>query len=154
MSGNGWRAKEELFFKAYHESITGYYNWSWMWDRLASYYLQGIKDYGFVHFDIKDFKMINELYNHQVANEVLIRVTENIEAHKDWIYFGARCDNDNFALMIKDMPEHETREKLEKFFDENVNTEYLNAHWEDLAEDYLMRVADDADLACIIDFIR
>lgn len=45
-------------------------------------------------------------------------------------------------------------EKTEKFFDENVNTEYLNAHWEDLAEDYLMRVADDADLACIIDFIR
>lgn len=45
-------------------------------------------------------------------------------------------------------------EKTEKFFDENVNTEYLNTHWEDLAECYLMRVADDADLECIIDFIR
>lgn len=45
-------------------------------------------------------------------------------------------------------------EKTEKFFDENVNTEYLNTHWEDLAEYYLMRVADDADLECIIDFIR
>lgn len=116
--------KEELHFKAYHEAITGYYNWTWMWDRLTSYYREGVKDYGFVHFDIKDFKMINELYNHQVANEVLIRVTENIEAHKDWIYFGARCDNDNFALMIKDMPEHETREKLEKFFDEISRLEH------------------------------
>ena len=45
-------------------------------------------------------------------------------------------------------------EKTEKFFDENVNTKYLNTHWEDLAECYLMRVADDADLECIIDFIR
>ena len=116
--------KEELHFKAYHEAITGYYNWTWMWDRLTCYYREGVKDYGFVHFDIKDFKMINELYNHQVANEVLIRVTENIEAHKDWIYFGARCDNDNFALMIKDMPEHETREKLEKFFDEISRLEH------------------------------
>ena len=110
--------KEDLYFKAYHEAITGYYNWAWMWERLETFYLEGVKDYGFVHFDIKDFNMINELYNHQVANEVLIRVTQNIEEHKDWIYFGARCDNDNFALMIKDMPEDEVREKLTDFFEE------------------------------------
>ena len=109
-------SKEELYHKAFHESITGYYNWSWMWDRLASYYRDGIRDYSFVHFDVKDFKMINELYNHQVANDVLCRIARNIEAHKDWIYFGARCDNDNFALMIKDMPEDEIREKLADFF--------------------------------------
>lgn len=111
-------SKDELRFKAFHDPITGYYNWSWMWDRLASFYLDGIKDYGFVHFDIKDFNMINELYDHQVANDVLISVTRNIEAHKDWIYFGARCDNDNFALMIHDMPETEVREKLTEFFEE------------------------------------
>lgn len=111
-------SREELYYKAFHEPITGYYNWSWMWDRLASYYLNGITDYCFVHFDIKDFKMINELYNHQVANDVLTRVTWNIEAHKDWIYFGSRCDNDNFAMMIKDMPEQEIREKMMAFFDE------------------------------------
>jgi len=110
--------EEELYKKAYCESITGYYNWTWMWERLATYYLEGVKDYAFVHFDIKDFKMINELYNHYIANYVLIRVTENIERHRDWIYFGARCDNDNFALMIKDMPEEETRAKLMAFFDE------------------------------------
>ncbi len=117
-------SREELYFKAYHESITGYYNWAWMWERFATYYQQGVKDYGFVHFDIKDFNMINELYNHQIANEVLIRVTQNIEAHKDWIYFGARCDNDNFALMIKDMPEDVVREKLTDFFDEISRLEY------------------------------
>jgi len=111
-------SKEELYHKAFHDPITGYYNWSWMWDRLASYYLDGITDYGFVHFDIKDFKMINELYNHQVANDVLVRITKNIEAHKDWIYYGARCHNDNFAMMIRDMPEKEVREKLTVFFEE------------------------------------
>lgn len=111
-------SKDDLFQRAFREPITGYYNWSWMWDCLASYHLCGIKDYGFVHFDIKDFKMINELYSHQVGNGVLKRVTENIELHKDWIYFGARCDNDNFAMMIKDMQEEETRAKLVEFFDE------------------------------------
>lgn len=111
-------SKEELFRKAYRESITGYFNWTWMWERFSSYYMDGIKDYGFVHFDIKDFKMVNELYNHEVGNSLLRRVTQNIEAHKDWIYYGARCDNDNFALMIRDMPEAETREKLIGFFDD------------------------------------
>ena len=122
--GSDLFSKDELYFKAYHEAITGYYNWPWMWERLKTYYLDGIKDYGFVHFDVKDFNMINELYNHQVANEVLIRITKNIEAHKDWIYFGARCDNDNFALMIKDMPEQETKQKLEVFFDEISQLEH------------------------------
>ncbi len=111
-------SKDELYYKAFREPITGYYNWTFMWDRLASYYLNGITDYGFVHFDVKDFKMINELYNHQIANDVLTWITQNIEAHKDWIYFGCRCDNDNFALMIRDMPEEETREKLVAFFEE------------------------------------
>ena len=111
-------SKEELFRKAYRESITGYYNWAWMWERFSSYYMDGIKDYGFVYFDIKDFKMVNELYSHEVGNSLLRRVTQNIEAHKDWIYYGARCDNDNFALMIRDMPEAETRKKLIGFFDD------------------------------------
>lgn len=110
--------KEELYHRAYHEPITEYFNWTWMCECLEKYYLEGIKDYGFVHFDIKEFKMINELYNHQVANEVLRRVTRNMEKHRDWIYFGARADNDNFAMMIKDMPEDETREKLRDFFEE------------------------------------
>lgn len=111
-------SKEELYRIAYHDSITNYYNWAWMWECLSIYYRNGIKDYGFVHFDIKDFKMVNELYNHNVGNALLTRVTKNIEANSDWIYCGARCDNDNFALMIHDMPEEETRSKLERFFDE------------------------------------
>lgn len=111
-------SKEDLYNKAFHDPITGFYNWTWMWECFNTISLSKVSDYGFVHFDIKDFNMINELYNHQVANELLVRITKNIEAHKDWIYFGARCDNDNFALMIKDMPEEETRQKLASFFDE------------------------------------
>ena len=56
-------SKEELYHMAFRDSITNYYNWSWMWECLSCYYKYGISDYGFVHFDIKDFKMINELYN-------------------------------------------------------------------------------------------
>ncbi len=111
-------SKEELYQKAYHEGITNYYNWTWMWERFTTYPLDGIKDYAFVHFDIKDFKMINELYNHQVANNLLIQIAQNIEKHKDWIYYGARCDNDNFSLMVHGLKEDELKEKLANFFEE------------------------------------
>lgn len=110
--------KEELYHRAYHEPITEYYNWTWMQECLGKYYLEGIPDYGFVHFDIKEFKMINELYNHGVANNVLKQVAKNMQKHRDWIYFGARCDNDNFAMMIKVMPDDETEERLMDFFEE------------------------------------
>ena len=110
--------EKKLYDMAYREAITGYYSWMWMWESLYTYYLEGVKDYSFVHFDIKDFKMINELYNHHIANDVLTKVTENIEANRDWIYYGSRCHNDNFALMIKAMPEEETKEHLFKFFSE------------------------------------
>ncbi len=110
--------KDELYHRSFYDIITGFHNWSWMWECLISYYQSGIKDYGFVHFDVKDYKMINELYNHYVGNEVLVRITKNIVAHKDWIYYGVRCHNDNFALMIKDMPEEETKAKLSAFFEE------------------------------------
>lgn len=111
-------SKEELFYRAFHEPITGYNNWSWMWEILNTYHLRGITDYGFVHFDVKDFKMINELYGHHEGNQVLSRIADNIKAHSDWVYCGARCHNDNFSMMIRDMPEEETRSRLISFFEE------------------------------------
>ena len=107
----------------YHDYITGYYNWNYLWPRIAWFHNYGVQDYSFVFFDIKDFKAINVIYGHLVANQLLTDIT-NLMEKTDWIYFSARCDNDNFAMMIKDMPEAETREKLYEFFD---SISYLDA---------------------------
>lgn len=84
---------------------------------------------------------INELWNSEKHDRFRIILVAYMQRDLDemyyWNCFGEASD-----------------EKTEKFVDENVNTEYLNTHWEDLAECYLMRVADDDDLKCIIDFIR
>lgn len=107
---------EELYKKAYLDPITGYFNWNHIKPYLEGFGLKGIQDFAFVHFDVKDFKTINEIYSHHIANNLLRRITKKI-TEQDWIYQGARCDNDNFALMIKDMPDEEIREKLTVFFD-------------------------------------
>lgn len=106
-----------LYRAAYHDPITGFYNWNYLNPIISGFGLKGVQDFSFVHFDVKDFNTINLIYGHDIANRVLTRITENI-SRQDWVYFGARCDNDNFAMMIKDMPEEETRCHLQKFFED------------------------------------
>lgn len=108
--------KELLYRMAFHEPITGYYNWNHLLAFLEMPVSGGIRDYAFVHFDIKEFRVINEVYGHDAANVVLRNVTRAMN-DADFVYVGARCHNDNFAMMIKDMPEDEMIRVLGEFFD-------------------------------------
>jgi EAL domain-containing protein (putative c-di-GMP-specific phosphodiesterase class I)/GGDEF domain-containing protein len=109
--------KELLFRQAFFDPITGHYNWNHLVPCLEMPVNKGIDDYAFVHFDIKSFKVINEVYGHISANKVLNKIV-NAMNNADFVYTSARCHNDNFAMMIKDMPEKEMTEKLQKFFDD------------------------------------
>lgn len=114
-STNDEEAKLYKYFY-FHDATTGGYNWNYIWPRISGYCLYGIQDYSLVYFDIKDFKAINIVFGHIVANELLIKITKTM-GNLDWVYCSARCDNDNFAMMIKDMNKEETQAKLEAFFD-------------------------------------
>ena len=108
--------RNKLYDLAFHDSITGHFNWNHIVAYLEMPEDRGIKDYAFVHFDIKEFRVINEVYGHIAANRVLCNVVDAMNS-ADFVYASARCHNDNFAMMIKDMSEEETIEKLAKFFD-------------------------------------
>ncbi|MBQ0039822.1 MAG: EAL domain-containing protein [Treponema sp.] len=109
-------SKEEIYDMLYHDAITGYYNWTHMWRTLDPKNPKDFK-YGFVHFDVKDFKLINDVYGHGTANQVLIMICKHMEK-QDWVIQGCRCDNDNFAMMVKQCDNETLRLRLEKFFDE------------------------------------
>ena len=111
-----WFEKKELYKMAFFDPITGHYNWNHLVSYLEMPTDAGINDYAFVHFDIKEFRVINEVYGHIAANEVLSNVVKAMN-EADFVYASARCHNDNFAMMIKDMPEEETIEVLTRFFD-------------------------------------
>lgn len=108
--------ENELYKKVYKDPITGHYNWTYLWPILTGYGLKGIQDYAFVHFNVKDFKAINLVYGHDVANDALKTIVGQMDK-QDWVYHSARCDNDNFAMMIKDMPREEMTKKLKDFFE-------------------------------------
>lgn len=109
--------KNKLYNLAFCDTITGHYNWIHLVAFLEVPKNKGINDYAFVHFDIKEFRVINEVYGHIAANKVLNNVVDAINK-SDFVYASARCHNDNFAMMIKDMSEEETIKKLEKFFED------------------------------------
>ena len=108
--------KKTLYNLAFYDTITGHYNWNHLVSFLEMPMDYGIKDYAFVHFDIKEFRVINEVYGHIAANKVLCNIVKAMK-EADFVYASARCHNDNFAMMIKDMSEEESLSRLQDFFE-------------------------------------
>ncbi len=108
--------KDMLYKKAFFDPITNHYNWNHLVAYLEMPMDYGIKDFAFVHFDVKEFRIINEVYGHIAANKVLCNIVKAMN-ESDMVYASARCHNDNFAMMIKDMNEEDTRKWLTEFFD-------------------------------------
>ena len=104
------------FSSAFIDSITGSYNWNHLEAFLEVPSDKGIADYAFAHFDIKEFRVINEAYGHIAANKVLSNIVKAMN-ESDFVYASGRCHNDNFAMLIKDMPEDELINKLKNFFE-------------------------------------
>lgn len=109
--------KDTLYKLAFFDQITNHFNWNHFIPFLEIPTDADIHDYAFVHFDVKEFRIINEVYGHIAANKVLTNVVKAMN-EADFVYTSARCHNDNFAMLIKDMPEAETIAKLDKFFEE------------------------------------
>ena len=108
--------KEVLYKSAFTDMITGSYNWNHLEAYLEVPGDRGSDDYAFAHFDIKQFRVINEAYGHIAANKVLSNIVKAMD-EADFIYASGRCHNDNFAMLLKDMPEDELKQKLADFFD-------------------------------------
>ena len=108
--------KEALYKAAFTDLITGNYNWNHLEAFLEVPGDKKIEDYAFAHFDIKQFRVLNEAYGHIAANKILSNIVKAMK-EADFIYASARCHNDNFAMILKDMPEAELRQKLTDFFE-------------------------------------
>ena len=108
--------KEDLYKAAFTDLITGNYNWNHLEAFLEVPGDKKIEDYAFAHFDIKQFRVLNEAYGHIAANKILSKIVKAMK-EADFVYASARCHNDNFAMILKDMPEAELRQKLTDFFE-------------------------------------
>ncbi len=108
--------KKYYEYELYHDGLTGHTTWNWLWKKIGHQTNETLLNYDFVHFDIKAFRMFNELYNHDVGNEVLKFVSKTL-MEQDFILYSARCHNDNFAFVTKPYIELNLMDKLEELFE-------------------------------------
>lgn len=110
-------SKRDLYEIAYREPATGYYNWTWLKEKLEQCEYIGLDQFIFARFDIKGVRLINNVMGRDVAKE-LFRYVCDAMSKQDWILYSAKCTSDDFAMIIKYMPEDEIVNRLYTFFEE------------------------------------
>ncbi|MDD6405722.1 MAG: GGDEF domain-containing phosphodiesterase [Clostridiales bacterium] len=110
-------SKRDLYEIAYREPATGYYNWTWLKEKLEQCEYIGLDQFIFARFDVKGFRLINNVMGRDVAKE-LFRYICDAMSNQDWIIYSAKCERDVFAMIIKYMPEEEIINRLYSFFEE------------------------------------
>ena len=110
-------SKRDLYEIAYREPATGHYNWTWLKSKLEQCEYIGLDQFIFARFDIKGYRLINNVMGRDVAKE-LFRYICDAMTKQDWILYSAKCERDDFAMIIKYMPEEEVLNKLYTFFEE------------------------------------
>jgi diguanylate cyclase (GGDEF)-like protein len=84
------------------DSLTGCPNWiKFKRDCEKIFTTNQISHYAMIIFDIDKFKAINDLYGHQVGNEILTAIAEILEKHLKEEELFARMATDNFSMLMK-----------------------------------------------------
>ena len=105
-------------YEATHDKLTGLFTKEHLFNAIRSN-LDNKKDidYSIAYFDIKDFKMVNDIFGKDVGDNVLVRVANWIreDARDNWIY--GRIGGDAFGICF---PTNQVRlplieDKLAKF---------------------------------------
>ena len=69
-------------------------------------------------FDIKSFKIINDLWGYDKGDEHLIFIAEKLKEYADVFDFACRCENDVFAVLIKNTSMAMCENMMESLFSE------------------------------------
>ena len=95
------RNYEKEHFRATHDQLTGLYNREGFFER-ARLRLDTVKDVKWlvVCSDIKDFKLINDLFGVETGDAILKRVAEIMRREKGPISEFGRISGDRFAMLI------------------------------------------------------
>ena len=104
---------EHLQYKAEHDDITDVYNISTFYvqaERIIKNSQFDRKKYSIVRLDIDHFRMINDIYNWQVGNNVLLHIAECIRRHLADDSICGRISADIFVMCIS----YESIEQLEE----------------------------------------
>lgn len=89
-------------YKATHDQLTGIYNAETFYEKTHYTISSNMdEDYIIICSDIDNFKLINDLFGKDVADEFLCRIANSLKTYTKEGEIYARLDNDHFALLMK-----------------------------------------------------
>lgn len=109
-------SKKDLYNLAYRDVTTGFYNWTWLKEKLEQCKYIGYDRFVFGRFDIKNSKVICNVFGHDEELAVYKMICKTL-TEQDFIIYSAKCENDNFAMIMKYMPEEELVTKIHAMFE-------------------------------------
>ncbi|MEG0692825.1 MAG: sensor domain-containing diguanylate cyclase [Oscillospiraceae bacterium] len=101
----------ELFYKAEHDGLSGFYNKVTV-ERLIDTFLLSEEGqsgkHAFFIFDIDQFKKINDIFGHVFGDVILLRITQKIrDLYRDVDILG-RIGGDEFVVLMKNIPSYKS----------------------------------------------
>lgn len=88
-------------YRATHDSLTGLYNREYFYQKVAKIVKYNPeKNYYIICIDIKDFKLVNDLFGYEKGNEILVQCANQLKETLPENVMAARLVSDHFAICI------------------------------------------------------
>ena len=153
--GDQEQLQDELAYRALHDPLTGLANRTMFNERLDYAFRTTKRGVGVLWIDLDKFKQVNDIFGHEVGDEMLIAVADRLREvlrDRDDI---ARLGGDEFAVVLPNVIEEEARVIADRVLDSLVNREAFRLQigasvgvaWQrsgDHDKHVLMRRADEA----------
>ena len=149
------RLQAELAYRALHDPLTGLANRSMFGERLDQAFKDGGRGAAVLWIDLDDFKEINDIFGHEVGDELLIAVADRLREIVRETDDIARMGGDEFAIVLPNVAQNEARMVGQRVLDALIDPEAfrlqvrasLGVSWQHVPSgdgQVLLRRADEA----------
>lgn len=103
------RLQSELAYRALHDPLTGLANRTMFQERLDQAFRQGDRGVAVIWIDLDHFKEVNDIFGHQVGDEMLLAVADRLRELVRETDDIARMGGDEFAIVLPNVIEGEAQ---------------------------------------------